>query len=149
MTVLEHKIKVRKPMAEVFSVLSDLEAVQQYNPNVVSAKYISVNQKGVGAARQCDLGKDGVVKERVTEFKENESISMELYEHNWPLEYMKWNTSVEEEADGTLISQKMEYKMKFGLLGSLLDGLFMKKKMDSNLNSIFSSMKSHIESGGV
>ena len=39
--------------------------------------------------------------------------------------------------------------MKFGVLGSLLDGLFMKKKMDSNLNAIFSSMKSHIEKDGV
>lgn len=145
MTVLEHEIKVQKPKSEVFSVLSDLESVQKYNPSVVSAKYISPNLQGVGAARQCDLGKDGKIKERITAFKENEYIEMELYEHKWPIEFMRWNTSFKEEPDGTLVSQKMEYKMKFGVLGSLLDSLVMKKKMNSNLNSIFSAMKTYIE----
>lgn len=145
MTELNHQIKVNAPPEKTFEVLSNLESVQHYNPGVVSASYVGGPKIGVGAIRECDLGKDGKIKERVTDFKENESISMELYEHNWPLEYMKWDTRVQPSGEGSMVSQKMQYKMKFGLIGSLLDKLFMKKKLDSTMNSVFSSMKDYIE----
>lgn len=145
MTELNHQVKINAPAQKTFEVLSNLESVQHYNPGVVSANYVSSSKVGVGAARECDLGKDGKIKERVTGFKNNEYISMELYEHNWPLEYMKWDTRVQPAGDGSIVSQKMQYKMKFGLIGSLLDSLFMKKKLDSTMNSVFSSMKEYIE----
>lgn len=145
MTELNHQIKINAPAEKAFAVLSNLESVQHYNPGVLSAKYVGDSRNGVGAARECDLGKDGKVRERVTEYKQNEYISMELYQHNWPLEFMKWKTRVQPSDGGAVISQTMQYKMKFGLLGSVLDGLFMKKKLDSTLNSVFSSMKDYIE----
>lgn len=145
MTELNHQITINAPAEKTFEVLSNLESVQHYNPGVVTANYVSGSRTGVGAARECDLGKDGKIKERVTGFKENEYISMELYEHNWPLEYMKWDTQVQPAGNSSIVSQKMQYKMKFGLIGSLLDNLFMKKKLDSTMNSVFSSMKDYIE----
>lgn len=145
MTELNHEVKINAPTEKAFSVLSNLESVQYYNPSVISAKYITDNHRGVGSARECDLGKDGRVKERVIDYKENEYIAMELYEHNWPLEFMKWDTRFKPSPDGLIVSQKMQYKMKFGVLGAVLDGLFMKKKMNTQLNSIFLSMKDYIE----
>ena len=147
MTELNHQIKVNAPRDQIFSVLADLEAVQHYNPTVLDAKYITSNRTGIGAARECDLGKDGKVQERVIEYKENEYIAMELSKHSWPLEFMKWTTSVKTDSQGSFINQNLQYKMKFGLIGSLLDKLFMKKKLDSTLNSVFKSMKSYIENG--
>ena len=145
MTELNHQIKINAPAEKVFNVLADLEAVQHYNPGVVSAKYISDIRRSVGAERECDLGKDGKIKERVTAYKEGDSISMEMYSHNWPLEFMKWETHVQSSSDGTIVSQNMQYKMKFGIFGALLDQLVMRKKLDSSLNSIFASMKDYIE----
>lgn len=145
MTTLKHEIKINASKDRVFSTLANLELVQKYNPGVISAKYISTQHKGVGAARECDLGKEGKIRERVTDFKEGQLISMELYEHNWPLEFMHWTTQVETAGNTTVISQTLEYKLKFGLIGTLLDKLMMKNKLDNTLNAVFKSMKTYLE----
>ncbi len=145
MTTLEHQIIINAPKEKVFDALENLELVQEYNPSVLSARYISHDRAGVGAARECNLGKDGLIRERVTAVVDNQSISMELYEHNWPLEFMTWTTRLENVNGNTLLSQSLEYKVKFGLLGALLDRLMMKNKLDSTIASVFESMKLYIE----
>jgi len=126
-------------------VLSDLEAVQHYNPAVKQANYITDHKQGTGAARACDLGKDGQVKERVIDWKPGEYITMELYESPWPVKFMQWKTTVKPTGEGTLLSQTMEYQMKFGLLGSLMNTLVMKNKMDQTLAKVFESLKDYVE----
>ncbi len=146
MTTLDHQITVKAPKEKVFETLADLEKVQHYNPTVRSAKYITDKHRGEGAARECDLGKDGTVRERVIDYKEGQWIKMELYEHNWPIEKMEWTTrlqSVDEKT--THISQTMTYQMKFGLLGGLLNKLVMKNKLDNTLTNVFESMKTYVE----
>jgi len=145
MTQLNHEISIQAPTDKVFAVLSDLEAVQHYNPGVKKATYISDNREGAGAARVCDLGKDGQVKERVVDWRPGESITMELYESPWPIEFMKWKTVVKSTGDGTLLSQTLDYQMKFGLLGSLMDRLMMRNKMDKTLSQVFGSLKNYVE----
>ncbi len=145
MSELKHEIKINAPKDQVFSTLANLELVQKYNPGVVSAKYITPTHSGVGAARECDLGKDGIVREKVTRFEDGKSITMELYEHNWPLEFMHWTTQVQAQGNTTLVTQTMQYKVKFGLIGTLLDKLMMKNKLNSTLDTVFNSMKDYIE----
>ncbi|SMR70651.1 Polyketide cyclase / dehydrase and lipid transport [Aliiroseovarius halocynthiae] len=145
MTTLHHQIKIDAPQELVFATLADLETVDDYNPHVQTAKYISENRTGVGASRECFLGAQGTVLERVTAVEDGKSISMEMYEHNWPLKYMRWTTRLETEGDSTLVSQTLEYEMKFGLLGALMDRLMMRGKMDSTMNEVFNSMRDYIE----
>lgn len=144
---LSHKIQVDSIPANVWDVLADLEAVQHYNPKVKSAKYISDDRIGVGAARECDLGKDGIIKERIIGWNQNQYIAMELYESSWPLEFMRWKTNITPTAKGTTITQKLEYKMKFGMLGSIMDNLMMKSMMDKTISDVFVSLKDFVESG--
>jgi hypothetical protein len=42
-------------------------------------------------------------------------------------------------------SQSLEYKVKFGPLGWLLDNLFMKHKFKTTLDVVFASLVSHAE----
>ena len=149
MTTLKHEISINVPKKVVFSTLANLELVSKYNPAVMSAKYISTEHNGIGAARECDLGKDGMVREKITAFEIDKSISMELYEHNWPLEFMTWTTQVETVNNATLVSQTMEYKVKFGLIGMLLDKLVMKNKLDKTMHLVFESMKTYIEKENI
>jgi len=145
MTTLKHEIKINASKGQVFSTLANLELVEKYNPGVVSAHYISTEHNGVGAARECDIGKEGKIRERVTGFEDGKFISMELYEHSWPLEFMYWKTVVERVNNATVVSQTIEYKVKFGILGTLLDKLVMKNNLDKSMNEIFKSMKNYIE----
>lgn len=145
MTQLNHEIRIQAPPEKVFAILSDLEAVQHYNPAVKQAKYISQQKQGAGAARVCDLGKDGQIKERVTDWQAGKYITMELYESPWPIKHMRWKTMVKPNGEGTLLSQTMDYQMKFGFLGSLMDSMMMKNKMDKTLVEVFTSLKTYAE----
>lgn len=145
MTTLEHQIRIAAPTEQVFATLANLETVAEYNPAVLTARYITSERSGVGTARECDLGKQGTVRERVTGFEHGRSISMEMYEHNWPLEFMRWTTEVKPDGAGTSVSQKLSYRMKFGLLGAVLDQMMMRRKLDSTLNEVFHAMRDYIE----
>jgi uncharacterized protein YndB with AHSA1/START domain len=145
MTELKHEITIDSSPEKVFSVLENLEAVQHYNPTVTFAKYISDHKSGAGAARECELGDAGKVRERVTAVDPGKSITMELYEHNWPIKSMQWTTNVLPDGSGTKVTQRLTYEMKFGLLGRLLNKLVMRNKLDNTLNEVFVSMKGYIE----
>lgn len=144
---LQHEIWINSPLEKVWNILADLEAVQHYNPVVTKARYISSNRKGIGAARQCDFKPKGYGKERVIEWKPNEVIGIELYEHQWPVRFMRWRTRLQPDGTGVLVTQDLEYEMKFGVLGKLMDTLMMRRKLDQGISEIFKSMKQHIETG--
>ncbi len=137
MTTLKRQIEINAPSQVVFDVLANLELVERYNPLVIRAKYVSEARRGIGSARECDLGKDGAVRERVVGFEDGNWIRMELYEHSWPLKKMEWTTTVTPIGDATHVSQTMEYQMKFGPLGQLMDVLMMRKKFDHTLAHFF------------
>ena len=136
MTTLSHQIRIDAPKDQVFATLANLELVADYNDNIQTARYITPNHSGIGAARECFLGKQGTIRERVTGFEDGRQISMEMYEHNWPLRYMNWTTQVEDDGIGTVVSQSLNYEMKFGMLGLVLDRLFMKNKMDNSMDEV-------------
>ncbi len=147
MTKFHHEIKINAPLDKVWKVLANLEAVKHYNPMVKSSRYISSNREGIGAARHCDLNPKGYVKERVTEWVPKKVIALELYEHQWPVKFMRWRTELHPQGDYTLVTQDLEYKTKFGIIGKLMNILMMQKKMDKGIAGAFQELKKYVEKG--
>jgi hypothetical protein len=58
---------------------------------------------------------------------------------------MHWVTRVEPVGSGTRITQSLEYKVKFGFVGWLLDALVMKRQLKSTLDGVFASLVKHVE----
>ena len=147
MTQLNHEIRIAAPPGKVWAVLADLEAVSHYNPGVKHARYTSSVREGVGASRHCDLNQKGWVKERVIAWEPRKAMTMELYESQWPLKFMRWRTAIAPDGMGTRVTQEMEYQVKFGLLGRLMDKLIMQRKLDQTLARVFISLKRFVEKG--
>lgn len=147
MSKLHHSVKINASVSKVWQILADLEAVQHYIPTVAGAKYISEQKSGVGAARHCDFTSSGFAKERVTEWKPEEVLGLEMYESSWPMKFMRWRTMLRNEDGGTLMSQDMEYELKFGILGQIMDRFMMRRKLDGIMNEVFSKLKHFVESG--
>jgi ligand-binding SRPBCC domain-containing protein len=145
MTTLNHEIFINAPVSKVWATLSDLSAVQLYNPTVLSARIDGNASSGVGACRICELKPKGKVKERVTVWEPERRLGLEVVESDWPIVFMKWETSLQAKDKGTLVTQQMNYQVKFGLLGSLLNALVMQRKLDASITDIFVRMKTHIE----
>lgn len=145
MTTLHHEILAACPPERVWALLADLEAVQRYNPGVRSAAIEGAISTGVGARRSCELLPKGRVVERVTHWEEGRAVGLELDEHDWPVDFMRWVTRIEPHGGGTRITQSLEYEVKFGPFGWLLDRLVMKRKLTATLDAVFASLARHAE----
>lgn len=145
MTTLQHSVMINAPQERVWQVLTNLEEVANYNKMVKAAKCISENKTGVGSSRQCEIDK-GLIKERVTAVNEGQSLSMELYESNWPLKFMRWTTEISPSGDATLMKQVTEYEPGMGFMGKIMNALLMKRKFSKILDNLFIDMKQYIES---
>jgi ligand-binding SRPBCC domain-containing protein len=148
MTTIHHQIRANCPPARVWAVLSDLEAVQRYNPTVRAAAVQGSQRSGVGATRACDLEPKGRVVERVTHWEDGRAVGLEVAESDWPIHFMRWVTRVEPDAGGgTRIVQQLDYRVKFGPAGWLLDRLVMKRKLTATLDEVFAALVKHAEAG--
>lgn len=145
MTTIHHEVLAACPPERVWALLADLEAVQRYNPGVRHAEALGPRRTGVGARRSCELVPGGRVVERVTHWEDGRALGLELESHDWPVDFMRWVTRLEAHAGGTRITQSLEYQVKFGPLGWLLDRVVMKRKLTSTLNAVFASLARHAE----
>jgi hypothetical protein len=147
MTTIHHEIQARCPPEPIWTLLSDLEAVASYNPTVRSAAVTGGVHAGVGAMRACELLPNGRVVERVTHWEEGRAVGLEVAESDWPIHYMRWVTRIEAAPTGSTVTQDLEYSVKFGPLGWLLDRLMMKRKLTRALDAVFENLVKHAEGG--
>lgn len=146
MSSLHHEILIHAPLNRVWDVITDLESVKHYNPLVESVQTISANKTGAGAARHC-IFKDGkFAKERITAISPQNSVSMEMYEHEWPIAYMRWTTQISAQGDKVALVSDTEYAPGMGMFGKLLDAVLMKRQFHKVIGQTLEQMKAYIES---
>ena len=145
MTTLTHQIRIEAPIEAVWKAVSILTEVQHYNPVVASARFLSDRREGIGAMRRCELKPKGWVVDRVWEWNPPYVIGLEVAASEWPIVFMKWRTVLKKDGDATRESQEMDYKVKFGPLGALMDLLVMRRKLDKNIGEVFESLKRYAE----
>ena len=109
-------------------------------------KRISPQREGVDAARRCELKPRGFVEERVWKSEPPRALGLEVAASEWPLVFMKWETTLDPDGRSTLVRQQMDYRLKFGPVGALLDALVMRRKLDASVREVFASLKRYVES---
>lgn len=144
MTELSHRITIDAAPENVWNVLTNLEAVAHYNPGVVNAHYLSPTKQGIGAARQCQLKNGSIVKERVIALEQTKSITLELYESEWPVQNMQWTTRLHASGQQTLVTQTLTYTPK-GLIGRIINTFVMKRAINKSVEAVFKSLKTYVE----
>ena len=144
-TIIRHEVQANCPPERVWALLSDLEAVKRYNPGVRGASIEGPQRTGIGAKRACELLPKGRVVERVTHWEERRALGLEVAESDWPIHFMRWVTRLEPTGNKTQITQDLEYKVKFGPLGWLLNALVMRKKLKSTLDVVFAELVKQAE----
>ncbi len=145
MTVLENSIRIQAPPEHVWLALGKLDALDQYDPGVKKSEILAGPATGVGASRQCDLTPGGWFRERVTEWQPHETIAFELFECTLPVKRLKHRYTLTPEVGGTLVRQHMEYELKFGPLGWLMDVMMVRRRWNGGIKGFFAGLKSHIE----
>jgi ligand-binding SRPBCC domain-containing protein len=145
-TTLNHHIRIEAPVEAVWEAIAgDLTAVQHYNPTVSSVRLLNAQQQGVGAMRRCELNPKGFVEERVWDWNLNHSVGLEVTASEWPIVFMKWKTELQQDGNATLVNQEMQYQLKFGPVGALMDILVMRRKLDGSISEVFENLKRYVE----
>ncbi len=147
MTVLENSIHINASPERVWSVLTTLDALERFDPGVKKSEIISPTRQGPGAARRCDLTPGGWFKEKVVAFEPPGALSFELFECTLPVRRLKHDYTLTAEGDGTLVVQRMEYELKMGPLGKLMDLLLVRRKWDAGIKAFFAGLKQYTETG--
>lgn len=107
---------------------------------------VSERDSGLGAARHCDLGGRNYVREEVVEFDEGERITMRVIDSSLPFEHADIRFQLIEEGDRTRVTVEPEYRLKFGLVGTMLDRLFVRRKYEAGMKTLLQGLKQHLES---
>lgn len=133
MPSIRHSLDARCTPAELWSVLADLRSVAQTNPLVATVVIVGDRETGFGAQRRCTLRPKGSVTERVCAYEEGRAIAVEVVESDWPITSMSWRTEVTPHQGGARLDQVLDYRMKFGLLGWLLNALVMQRAIQKSV----------------
>ena len=146
MATIDHDLTAHCPPQAIWALLADLEAVSRYNPGVRAAALRGAQRTGVGAARACELRPQGRVVERVTHWDDGRALGLEVAESDWPIHFMRWVTRLQPTPEGgTRVTQSLEYQVKFGSVGWLLDQFVMRRRLTASVDTVLASLIKHAE----
>lgn len=146
MTTLHNEITIDAPIWTIWNTLSTIDQLDQYDPTVKKSTALTTNTSGVGAKRKVDMldGKNWF-EEKVTECKPNEALAFELTACSFPIHRLTHSYSFEPVGQQIKVKQVMQYQMKFGLLGKIMDALMVRKQSDQGIKKFMSGLKSFTE----
>lgn len=149
MTRIYHNIRINAPKEKVWSILADLGAIQNFNPGVKKSYYVSEEKQGPGASRVCELIPLGSIKETATAWQEGESFALDIRPLSPipPLKQAVGRFTLKADGQHTIITLAMEYNLKFGPLGVLLNALAFKSQFRRGLSDLLLGLKHHAETG--
>jgi ribosome-associated toxin RatA of RatAB toxin-antitoxin module len=146
MSTIHNEILINAPIEKIWAALTNLELLEKYDPTVKKSRLTSNQKTNVGAARRVDM-QDGKnwFEERLTIFEPNKHLTFELTACSFPIHKLKHSYSFEK-IDGKIkVRQVMDYKVKFGVVGKLMDALIVKRQSDAGIKKFFSGLKSYTE----
>jgi len=150
MSTITGEIQIAAPREKVWAILTDLPAVQYYNPGVTQARWNSSTREGVGAGRHCDFRSGLNVEERIAAWQPGEYVVIELYAGSAvaPISNGRARLTLDRATGGgTAVTMQMAYEPKYGLIGKLMDALMIRKGFRQGIAEVLGGLKHYAETG--
>lgn len=131
---------------KIWNILTDLELLDKTDPTVKKATLISENKTGLNAKRKVFMqDAKNWFDEKITVFKPNEELVYQLTDCSFPIKALKHAYSFQKIGNQTKVQQVMEYTVKFGFIGILLDKMIIGKQFNSGVNKFLNGLKVYAE----
>ncbi len=130
----------------VWAALADFGGIHRFHPYLESSPILNGKARGEGAERRCEFKDGNHICERVVEWKEGESMTVDIYEGSMPLARAQGTLAVVPESSGTeaTVTFTMDYTPKMGPLGALMDVLMMRRKFTGMMEEILAGLESFL-----
>ncbi|MEM6927494.1 MAG: SRPBCC family protein [Myxococcota bacterium] len=150
MSTVTHPATLHASKAATWDVLDDFEGVHRWHFNVESSTLASPNNEGPGATRKVRMYDGTEVTEQIVEYDEGTSMKVAFVEHAMPLKRADVVFRLREVAeDRTEVTIHMDYDMKYGPVGWLLDRAFLKPTMRKVFGRMVEGLERHVVSGDL
>lgn len=150
MTTLTREVWINAPKEKVWAILADFGNIYIFNPGVPRSYLTSSQRHGVGATRHCDLTLgSAAIEERIVAWTEGESMQIEIYQGTKapPFKKAMATLTVMDEKDGTRVRGTLEYSLKLGPLGFLMDKLMVTPQFGRAWTGVLAGLKHYAETG--
>ena len=146
MATIHNEITINAPIEKIWTALTEIDLLDKYDPTVKTSSAITSVKSGIGANRKVDIldGKNWF-EEKITEYKTNEALTYELTACSFPVHKLKHSYSIEKIGNQIRVQQVMDYTVKFGLFGKVLDAMMIRKQSDTGIKQFFVGLKSYAE----
>jgi ribosome-associated toxin RatA of RatAB toxin-antitoxin module len=146
MTTLNNEIVINAPLEKIWEALSVIDNLEKFDPTVKKSTCITLEKSGLHAKRKVDMldGKNWF-EEKVTEFKPNESLKYQLTDCSFPINGLTHSYTFEKLGNNIKVKQVMQYTVKFGVVGKLLDSLMIRKQTNSGVIKFFAGLNEYAE----
>ncbi len=100
---------------------------------------------GVGAIRQCDLMGGGHIVEKVIDWKDGESYTIEVTETSLPLKRARTTLSVAPtDVNASRVTMTIDYTPTYGPIGLLVDLLMMRSAVRGQMIGILAGLSTYV-----
>jgi ribosome-associated toxin RatA of RatAB toxin-antitoxin module len=146
MATLCNDILINGSIDKIWAALTDLDLLEKYDPTVKRSRLVSGKNANIGAAHRVDM-QDGKnwFEEKVTVVNTNESLAFELTACSFPVHKLKHSYTFELLDSRIRVKQVMEYEVKYGMVGKVLDSLVVKKQSDTGIKKFLQGLKLYVE----
>jgi len=145
MTTLYNRVEIHAAPEKVWGALAKLEALQNYDPTIAKSELETEGGSGLGASRRCALKDGGWFRERVTLWEPHRALAFELHDCSLPVRRLAHRYELTESGGHTTVEQRMDYDLKFGLFGVLLDLVLVRRRWDQGVKAFFLGLKGYVE----
>jgi ribosome-associated toxin RatA of RatAB toxin-antitoxin module len=146
MTTLNNEITINASIEKIWEALSVIDNLDKFDPTVKKSTAVTDSKSGLNSKRKVEMldGKNWF-EEKVTEFKPNEALTYQLTDCSFPIHGLKHSYTFEKIGNQTKVKQVMQYTVKFGLIGKLMDSLMIRKQTSGGIQQFFIGLKEYAE----
>jgi uncharacterized protein YndB with AHSA1/START domain len=139
--------EIEAPINRVWDALADIGNIYQWNPGVIKSHVTSEVPEGIGASRYCDLGSGNYLDEEVVEWSQNQALTMRIVGTSLPFRKADIRFKLQEDNASTIVNVSPEYELRYGVIGWLLDLVFVRRTYQRGMQNLLSGLKAYVEAG--
>jgi uncharacterized membrane protein len=150
MSQLSTQVQIKAPVDKLWKVLVDLDSLSQWAPDDVSPDITSENDENTIPTRYYDPDLFRNAEDRAIRWEESHHYAYEV-KNVGPIKaaYNRFSlTPVGEAGEETVLAQTLDFQMKFGPIGALMDTLVFRPQFRKQMEQSLAALKEYVERPG-
>ncbi len=151
MTHIKESIRINASKDKVWELLADFGGIIKFHPGLRDSYSTSTRKGGVGASRHCDLLPAGSVEERIIEWKDGQEMLVQIFDGKgvppFDFDSTKAHITVQEKDVDTIVTMDFNYRLKYGLIGAIMNNAMVKPQFQKVLPNLLKGLKYYAENG--